>query len=57
MSKDKQRLMLEVAYDLISKVHSELCRTMPRGDTITDDSLEILRRIILLDKKLKGGAE
>ena len=57
MSKEKQRLMLEVAYDLISKVHSELCRTMPRGDTITDDSLEILRRIILLDKKLKGGAE
>lgn len=57
MSKEKQSLMLEVAYDLISKVHSEICRTAPRGSNIMDDSLEILRRIIMLDKKLKGGAE
>lgn len=57
MSKEKQRLMLEVAYDLISKVHSELCVTVPRGDDIVDDSLDILRKILLLDKKLKRGAE
>lgn len=55
MSTEKQRLMLEVAYDLISRVHSEICRTAPRGDTIMEDSLEILRKILLLDRKLKGG--
>jgi hypothetical protein len=57
MGTEKQRLILEVAYDLISRVHSEICRTAPRGDTIMDDSLEILRKILLLDRKLKGGDE
>lgn len=57
MSKEKQRLMLEVAYDLISKVHTEICRTAPRGDPIMDDSLDILRKILVLREDLKGGAE
>ena len=57
MSKEKQMLILEVAYDLISKVHSEICRTAPRGDPIMDDSLELLRRILVLRQDLKGGAE
>lgn len=55
MSKEKQRVMLEVAYDLVSKVHSEICRTAPRGDPIMDDSLEILRKILVLREDLKGG--
>ena len=57
MNTEKQRLMLEVAYDLISQVHSEICRTVPRGDPMMDDSLEILRRILVLRQDLKGGGE
>lgn len=57
MSKEKQRLMLEVAYDLISKVHSEICLTTTRDDDTSEYTLEILRKIVMLDEKLKGGAE
>ena len=57
MTKEKQSLILEVAYDLISKVHSEICRTDKRDVNLADDSIEILRRIIELDNKLKGGID
>ena len=46
---------LEVAYELIADIHSQLCRTTSRDDDITDDTQEILRKILLLIKKLKGG--
>ncbi len=46
---------LEVAYELIADIHSQLCRTTSRDDDITDDTQEILRKILLLNKKLKGG--
>lgn len=48
---------LEVAYELIADIHSQLCRTTTRDDDITDDTQEILRKILLLNKKLRGGAE
>lgn len=48
---------LEVAYELIADIHSQLCRTTSRDDDITDDTQEILRKILLLNKKLKGGDE
>ena len=48
---------LEVAYELIADIHSQLCRTTSRDDDITDDTQEILRKILLFKKKLKGGAE
>lgn len=57
MTKEKQRLMLEVAYDLISKVHTEICRSDKREVNLADDTLEILRRIIKLDNKLKDGVQ
>lgn len=52
MTVAKQRLMLEVAYDLISKVHSEICRSDTRQINLAEDTMEILRRIIILDRKL-----
>ena len=55
MTKEKQRLVLEVAYDLISKVHTEICRTDKRDVNLADDTIEILGRIIVLENKLKGG--
>ena len=48
---------LEVAYELIADIHSQLCRTTARNDDITEDTQEILRKILLLNKKLRGGAE
>ena len=48
---------LEVAYELIADIHAQLCRTTSRDDDITDDTQEILRKILLLNKKLKGGEE
>lgn len=58
MTKAKRRLILEVAYELISRVHSDICNSTTRDDDTADYTLEILRQIIVLDKKLsskKGG--
>lgn len=46
---------LEVAYELIADIHSQLCRTTTRDDDITDDTQEILRKILFLKEKLNGG--
>ena len=53
----KSILRLEVAYELIADTHSQLCRTTTRDDDITDDTQEILRKILLLKERLKGGAD
>jgi hypothetical protein len=45
--------MLEVAYDLIAKVHSDICNSTTRDYDTAEYTLEILRRIAVLDKKLK----
>ena len=57
MTKAKRRLMLEVAYDLIAKVHSDICNSTTRADDTADYTLEILRRIMVLDKKLGGRSD
>lgn len=57
MTKAKMQLTLEVAYDLISKVHSEICQRTIINDKnhLAEDTLEILRKIIKLDKDLEEG--
>lgn len=53
----KREAMIEVAYDLISKVHSDVCnKKCGRGkvDEIVDNTMEILRRLIRLSKQLEG---
>lgn len=47
--------MIEVAYDLVSKVHSDICNNSSRKETddITEETMEILRRLIMLSKKLE----
>lgn len=57
MNTEKLRHRLEVAYELIADIHSQLCRTTTRENDITEDTQEIIRKIFLLDTKLKGGAE
>ena len=52
----KQRLRLEVAYDLVGKVHTEICNS-PKGarpSELPDMALDVLRSILLLDAKLKN---
>lgn len=49
MTKDEARL--EVAYDILSKVHQNLCNS--RKIKQAEELFEILRRIILLSEKIK----
>lgn len=50
MTKDEARL--EVAYDILSKIHTNLCndRKLEQAEELT----EILMRLILLSKKMRG---
>ena len=58
MNKEKEILKLEVAYDLIASVHSNVCNAATRvDDNISEHTLDILRTLLLVQKKLKGGAE
>ena len=53
----KREAMLEVAYDLVSKVHSDVCNKKcgrEKTDEIVDNTMEILRRLIRLSKQLEG---
>ena len=55
MTNSKRQTMIEVAYDLVSKVHSDICNNSSRKETddITEETMEILRRLIMLSKKLE----
>ena len=55
MNKTKVYYTVEIAYDLLSKVHSFLCNNTSRNadEGIVDDTLEILRQILILRKKLR----
>lgn len=58
MNLQKEILKLEVAYDLIASVHSNVCNAATRGnDGISGHTLEILRTLLLVQKKLKGGVQ
>lgn len=53
----KREAMIEVAYDLVSKIHSDVCNMQcDRGKTnqIVDNTMELLRRLMLLSKQLEG---
>lgn len=58
MNKEKEILKLEVAYDLIASVHSNVCNVATRtDDNISEHTLDIMRTLLVVMKKLKGGAE
>lgn len=55
MNIPKQRLRLEVAYDLISKVNTDICNS-PKGErpsVLPDMTVDVLRSILVLDARLK----
>ena len=57
MTKAKIRLRLEMAYDLVAETHSAVCvSNISRKDCaeLSEDFMEILRRLIILDNKIRG---
>lgn len=50
MSNDKRLVMLDVAFDLVSKVHSDLCHD---NNGVNNDTLDILQGIYKVCAKLK----
>lgn len=50
----KREAMLEVAYDIVSKIHSDICSegARPETDDVTDLTTDILRKMIFLSKKI-----
>ena len=54
MTKVKLQSNLEIAYDIIEKVHTEISLVYGKTDKhLENDALEILRMIIKLDKDLE----
>jgi DNA-binding protein len=56
MTKAKMRLLLEMSVDLLQRVHGNICRSNINRDEkiqIAEDITEIIRKLFLLDRKLK----
>lgn len=55
MTKEKKLMLLEISYDLISKVHSDICADpkIGRESKITDETMDILDSLIMLSKRIK----
>lgn len=58
MITEKQKVLLEVAYDQINKVFTELCKTTKRGegDDFLYELMDIMRKIIKCTEQKKEGA-
>ena len=50
MCNDKRLVMLDVAFDLVSKVHSDLCR---ENNGVSNETLGILQSIYKVSAKLE----
>lgn len=55
MNKQKKLIILEICYDSIAKIHSDLCNDneLCRKSDITDDAMDIMRRIIKLSMRIE----
>lgn len=51
MTKAKQQATLELAYDLVQKIHHDLC--LDKKTELAEQTLDIQRRIILLAQELR----
>lgn len=59
MLTEKQKLLLEVAYDLVNRVSTELCKSIKRGETddLLYDLMDIMRKILVCTKQEKEGTK
>ena len=46
------RIKAKVVYELVSSLHTDICRLTERGDTLSEDSCDICYKLIALRKKL-----
>lgn len=55
MITDKDKILLEVAYDLISKVHTNICNstTINNKEELSEEAFDILRRVCLFSNKFE----
>lgn len=51
MTNAKRQMLLEVAYDMVQKVHHDLC--LDKKTELAEQTLEIQKRIILLSQALR----
>ncbi len=51
MTKAKQQATLELAYDLVQKIHHDLC--LDKKTELAEQTLEIQKRIIMLSRELR----
>ena len=51
MTDARREALFEVAYDILSKIHSDLCHD--RKFELAEELLDIMRRLILLSRKFK----
>lgn len=59
MLTEKQKLLLEVAYDLVNRAFTELCRSIKRGeaDDLLYDLMDIMRKILACTRQEKEGTK
>lgn len=55
MTVEKKIITLEICYDLIERIHFDLCNdvTLGRKSDITDETIDILRKLIVLSKRIE----
>lgn len=55
MSVEKKMIILEICYDLIARIHSDLCNDakLSRESDITDETMDILRKLIMLSRRIE----
>ena len=51
MTNAKRQMLLEVAYDMVQKVHHDLC--LDKKTELAEQTLDVQRRIILLSQALR----
>ena len=55
MITDRDKILLDVAYDLISEVHTNICNSTATNnkEELSEESFDILRRICLFSNKFE----
>ena len=55
MITDRDKVLLDVAYDLVSEVHTNICNstTINNKEELSKEAFDVLRRLCLFSKKLE----
>ena len=52
----RDTILLDVAYDLVSEVHTNICNSMEinNKEELSKEAFDVLRKVCLLGERLKG---